>query len=471
MFVGRKRELEKLNKMYHSSQFEFAVLYGRRRVGKTTLIREFIKEKPAVYYMAVEGTKSENLAGLSKALLERTQLTAATPEFRDFEALLDYIDSLAKSGERLLIAIDEYPYLAASYPAISSMMQSHIDRCWKDSRLFLILCGSSMNFMEEQVLGYKSPLYGRRSAQFKIHPFTFWETREMLGNYSPGQQAIFYGVTGGIPEYLSRIDMNLGVDENVIQLFFEESGRLFEEPVNLMKQELKEPMTYHSIIAAIASGASRLNEIATKTGLETSGCSNQLSSLISLGMVKKETPVTEPETGRKTLYQLSDSMFLFWYRFVRPNVSSIIRGVGEQVYDSIVKPQMNDFMGSVFEEICKQYLYLPEVYKDLPFPLGNAGRWWGNNRKKKRQEEIDIMSVSEDKALFAECKWRNEKVDAEVIHTLIERGELFQYPEKHYFIFSKSGFKENVAEYAARNSNVHLIDFHHMTQGISNERK
>ena len=178
----------------------------------------------------------------------------------------------------------------------------------------------------------------------------------MLGNYSPGQQAIFYGVTGGIPEYLSRIDMNLGVDENVIQLFFEESGRLFEEPVNLMKQELKEPMTYPSIIAAIASGARRLNEIATKTGLETSGGSNQLSSLISLGMVKKEMPVTEPETGRKTLYQLSDSMFLFWYRFVRPNVSSIIRGVGEQVYDSIVKPQMNDFMGSVFEEICKQYL-------------------------------------------------------------------------------------------------------------------
>lgn len=471
MFVGRKRELEKLNKMYHSSQFEFAVLYGRRRVGKTTLIREFIKEKTAVYYMAVEGTKRENLAGLSKALLERTQLTAATPVFRDFEALLDYIDSLAKSGERLLIAIDEYPYLAASYPAISSMLQSHIDRCWKDSRLFLILCGSSMSFMEEQVLGYKSPLYGRRSAQFKIHPFTFWEAGEMLGNYSSGQQAVFYGVTGGIPEYLSRIDMNLGVDENVIQLFFEESGRLFEEPVNLMKQELKEPMTYHSIIAAIASGASRLNEIATKTGLETSGCSNQLSSLISLGMVKKETPVTEPETGRKTLYQLSDSMFLFWYRFVRPNVSSIIRGVGEQVYDSIVKPQMNDFMGSVFEEICKQYLYLPEVYKDLPFPLGNAGRWWGNNRKKKRQEEIDIMSVSEDKALFAECKWRNEKVDAEVIHTLIERGELFQYPEKHYYIFSKSGFKENAVEYATQNSKVHLIDFRHMTQGLSNERE
>lgn len=462
MFVGRKRELEKLNKMYGSSQFEFAVLYGRRRVGKTTLIREFIEGKPAVYYMAVEGTKRENLAGMSRALLERSRLSAATPEFRDFEALLDHIDALARSGERLIIAIDEYPYLAASYPAISSMLQSHIDQCWKDNRLFLILCGSSMSFMEEQVLGYKSPLYGRRSAQFKIHPFTFWEARKMLENYSPEQQAILYGVTGGIPEYLSRVDTNLGVDENVIQLFFEESGRLFEEPGNLMKQELKEPMTYHSIIAAIAGGASRLNEIATKTGLESSGCSNQLSSLISLGIVKKETPITEPETGRKTLYRLSDSMFLFWYRFVRPNVSSIIRGVGERVYDALVKPQMSDFMGNVFEEICKQYLFLPEIYKELPFPLGDVGRWWGNNRKKKRQEEIDIMSVVEDKALFAECKWRNEKVDVEVINTLIERGELFHYLEKHYFVFSKSGFMENALEYARQNSKVHLVDFNHM---------
>ncbi|MBQ1993563.1 MAG: ATP-binding protein [Lachnospiraceae bacterium] len=462
MFVGRERELKKLNLMYQSNQFEFAVLYGRRRVGKTTLIREFMKEKPGVYYISVEGTKRENISGLSKALLSNGDLKHGIAEFHDFEALLSYIDSIALSGERMVIAIDEYPYLAVSYPAISSLIQSHIDRCWKDSRLFLILCGSSMSFMEEQVLGYKSPLYGRRTAQFKIHPFTFFEARRMLANFEPEQQAVLYGVTGGIPEYLSRINQQLDMDENIVQLFFDESGRLFEEPINLMKQELREPMTYHSIISAIASGASKLNEIATKTGLETSGCSNQLSSLIALEIVCRETPITEPDTSRKTLYKLTDSMYLFWYRFVRPNSSSIIRGVGQQIYDTVVRPQLSDFMGAVFEEICKQYLFLPQVYSKLPFPIGEIGRWWGNNPKLRCQEEIDIMSVMGKKALFCECKWRNDKVELSVVDKLIERGELFSYHDKYYCIFSKSGFSNEALSATEDDDNLALIDFDSM---------
>lgn len=464
MFVGRERELKKLNDMYQSNQFEFAVLYGRRRVGKTTLIREFMKDKQGVYYMSVEGTKKENLNGMSKALLLKGGLQKSTAEFRDYEDLLDYIDSIALSAQKVIIAIDEYPYLAASYPSISSMLQSHIDGCWKNSRIFLILCGSSMSFMEEQVLGYKSPLYGRRTAQFKIHPFTFFESRQMLMNFSPEDQAILYGVTGGIPEYLSRINEKYSVDENMIQLFFEESGRLFEEPVNLMKQEMREPMTYHSIISAIASGASKLNEIATKTGLETSGCSNQLTSLIALGIVKREVPVTEPVTSRKTLYCLQDSMFLFWYRFVRPNISSISRGVGEQVYYTLVLPQLNDFMGHVFEEICRQYLYLPDVYSGLPFSVGEVGRWWGNNSQKKRQEEIDLMSVLDKKALFGECKWKKEKTGLEILKTLQERGELFTYPEKYYYLFSKSSFDDEIISAARQYRNVTLISFEEMCQ-------
>lgn len=458
MFVGRKRELEKLDYLYNSSQFEFAVFYGRRRVGKTTLINEFIKDKNAVYYMAVEGTRKENLSGLSKALLA-AEGTMDGPEFSDYANLLNYIDGLCKCQERLIIAIDEFPYLAASYPAISSMLQSHIDQCWKNSRLFLILCGSSMSFMEEQVLGYKSPLYGRRTAQFKLHPFTFFETRRMIVGFSDEDQAVLYGVTGGIPEYISRIDSSKSLDDNIVDLFFDESGRLFEEPVNLLKQELREPASYHSIISAIAGGASRMNDISTKTGLETSRCSNQIMSLISLGIVRKETPITEGDSSRKTLYQLEDSMFLFWYRFVRPNISSITRGVGGTVYSSLVKPQINSFMGKIFENICQQYLFHPQIYETLPFPVGNTGRWWGGNAIKKRQEEIDIMAVQEPCALFCECKWKNTVVDMETMHTLLERGGLFGYPEKYYFIFSKSGFDSTVNDYAKKHKEVSLITY------------
>ena len=323
-----------------------------------------------------------------------------------------------------------------------------------------------MSFMEEQVLGYKSPLYGRRTAQFKIRPFTFWEAGEMLKDYSAQDRALLYGVTGGIPEYLSRIDGTKDVHENIIRLFFDESGRLFEEPINLMKQELREPMTYHSIISAIASGASRLNEIATKTGLESGGCSNQLSSLIALQIVKKEVPMTQNANSRSTLYSLEDSMYLFWYRFVRPNSSSIMCGVGRQIYETVVMPQNDDFMGRIFETICRQYLFLPEIYGKLPFPIGQIGRWWGNNARARRQEEIDLMAISGETVLFGECKWRNEKIGRQVVERLLERGELFQYPEKYYYIFSKTGFKEVTTQYCSEKERVYLISFEEMCRNI-----
>ena len=359
----------------------------------------------------------------------------------------------------MIIAIDEFPYLAASYPAISSMLQSHIDLHWKNSRLFLILCGSSMSFMEEQVLGYKSPLYGRRTAQFKLHPFTFYEARKMLTGFSPEEQAVLYGVTGGIPEYLSRISQTRTMDENILELFFDESGRLFEEPVNLLKQELREPASYHSIISAIAGGASRINEIATKTGMETSGCSNQIASLTALGIIRRETPITEGASSRKTIYRLEDSMFLFWYRFVRPNMSGIIQNAGETIYEHMVKPNMSDYMGRVFEDMCRQYLYHPQVYATLPFLPGNIGRWWGTDPVKKRQEEIDLMAIQDNQALLGECKWRNAPVNREILEQLLDRGCLFHYNKISYFLFSKTGFTEDVLKYKETDPSLYLVSF------------
>ena len=458
MFVGREQELRKLNALYQSDHFEFAVFYGRRRVGKTTLIKEFIKDKKALYYMASEGTHTENLAGLSSAVMS----FHGGVSFSSFEDLLIHIDQHC-SNERQILVIDEYPYLAASYPAISSLLQRHIDNVWQHSRLFLILCGSSMSFMEHQVLGYKSPLYGRRTAQFKLYPFTYFDARQMLTTFHEEEQAILYGITGGIPEYLSRISHTKSLDDNIIDLFFDESGRLFEEPSNLLKQELKEPASYHSIISAIASGHSRINEIATKTGLETSGCSNQLTTLISLGIVKKEVPITEKENSRRTLYSLCDTMFLFWYRFVRPNLSAISRGAGIAVYENAVKPQLTDFMGRIFEDICVQYLFLPDIYENLPFFIGTIGKWWGTNPHTKSQEELDLMAVFEENALLGECKWKNTPVDKPIVQKLLERGNLFPYRKKWYYIFSKTGFTDAALAYG-KDNNVKMIAFEEMNE-------
>lgn len=461
MFTGRTKELKKLNTMYQSDSFQFAVIYGRRRVGKTTLITEFMKDKHGISYISIEGTMKENLTGLSHAVMQRSD-RKSDAVFPDFETLLKDIDKTCRN-ERIILAIDEYPYLAASYPAISSLLQRYIDTSWKSSKLFLILCGSSMSFMENQVLGYKSPLYGRRSAQFKVKPFTFFEAREMLKRFSPEEQAILYGVTGGIPEYLSRINGSLSLDENLKELFFDDSGMFFEEPVNLLKQEMRDPASYHSIISAIAGGASRLNEIATKTGLETGACSNLLSSLIQIGIVEKERPVTEKENSRKTIYLLKDTMFLFWYRFVRPNITAIAMGTGEFVYENITKPNLSDFMGRIFEEMSKQYLYLPEIYQSLPFMFGKIGRWWGSNPEEKREEEIDIVALGNNQMLLGECKWKNSTVDTKVLRTLLNRGNLLQDSEKYYYVFSKSGF-DNGAKSFAKKYAFKLISFEEMIE-------
>ena len=461
MFVGRERELQKLESMYESDQFEFAVFYGRRRVGKTTLINEFCKNKKTIFFVASEAASQENLVLFSKAVFQATMPGLTSPSFRSYDELFSYIDNIC-SQERIILAIDEFPYLAASYKAVSSLLQAHIDQKWKNSRLFLILCGSSMSFMEHQVLGYKSPLYGRRTAQFKIHPFTFFESRRLLEGFSKEEQAIIYGITGGIPEYLSRIRPSISLDENIIDLFFTESGRLYEEPSNLLKQELRDPSTYNSVIGAIASGASRLNDIAVKTGIETGAASNLLVSLIELGIVRKEIPVTEKAGSRKTIYLLQDQMFRFWYRFVAPNISGIVRGIGAEIYEKQIRPQLSHFMRFVFEEICQQYLYLPQNLSSAPFLYSKCGRWWGNNPVEKRQEEIDIVVLDESHILLGECKWQNAPVGVDVLRDLILQGNLFYIQEKWFYVFAKTTFTKDCINYAEKSKNIRLITFDEM---------
>jgi AAA+ ATPase superfamily predicted ATPase len=236
------------------------------------------------------------------------------------------------------------------------------------------------------------------------------------------------------------------------------SGRLYEEPANLIKQELRDPSTYNGIIEAIAGGASRLNEIATKCGIESNKCAKYLNSLIILGLVKKEIPVTETKS-KKSIYLLDDQMFRFWYRFVFPNMSVITAGLGENVYDHDVDPHLNAYMGLAFEEICKQYL-LTEAKRDIsPFFMRKIGRWWGNNPKRKRQEEIDILAFYGDSALFGECKWTNALVDIDTLMNLRERSGLFHYKDTWFYLFSKAGFTNRLIHEAKNHENVRLVRF------------
>ncbi|MCL2805916.1 MAG: ATP-binding protein [Treponema sp.] len=434
IFYGRNTELSKLDEMYRGKRFEFAVIYGRRRVGKTSLIREFIKEKKSVFFAANESTAMDNLKSLSKCIGGKS----SSPVFSDFDSALSAIFDTAKK-ERVVFVIDEYPYLAESYRGISSILQILIDHNKDKSKLMLILCGSSMSFMENQVLGYKSPLYGRRTAQFKILPFTFFESLPFLTNFKATDKALIYGITGGIPEYLNKINVKKDVRQNIIDLFLTPSGHFFEEPSNLIKQELREPSTYNVIIEAIAFGATRLNEIASKTGMESNKCAKYLKSLITLSLIKKEYPFGE-KISKKSIYKLDDYMFRFWYRFVFPNISAITAGLGAAVYDNEVDDQLSSYMGFIFEDICIQWLFEQARRNMLPFFIGDISRWWGTNHTTHSQEEIDFMTIRNDKAIFSECKWKNTAVGIDVLNELKRKSALFNCKKKYLYIFAKNKF-------------------------------
>lgn len=457
MFIGRGRELSALERLYKSDKFEFAVIYGRRRVGKTALINKFIDDKNAIYFMGVESNAKQNLENFSKSIMEYVSGTEIDSIFSSFQSALEYVFRLAEK-ERIILAIDEYPYVARSSKSLASTLQLLIDKYKDKSKLMLILCGSSMSYMEDHVLAYKAPLYGRRTAQMKLVPFDFEETCRYFKNFSDEDKALIYGVVGGTPQYLLQIDDNLSVEENIKNTFLNPVSFLYEEPINLLKQEVREPAIYTAVIAAVATGASRMSEISGKVGEDTNVCSMYLKNLINLGIVQKETPYGE-KASRKSVYSIEDNMFRFWYRFVFENNSIIARGAADLVYKRI-EPQLSDYMGKVFEEICRQYLWKQLLSGNCPVEFASLGRWWGNNPKEKRQEEIDIMGEQDkNTALFAECKWTNEKDDLGILETLVKRSELFHYKTKHYYLFSKSGFTKGCEDKAKEMGNVTLVEY------------
>ncbi len=448
MFYCREKELFELNKRYTNGKFECVVVYGRRRVGKTALLGEFCKDKPTVFFSALNATAGENLVALSKAIYEKDHPDATTaPVYNSFDDAFAEITRMAKD-ERLVFVIDEYPYLAKADKSISSRLQHIIDRVWQDSQVYLILCGSSMSFMEYQVLGYESPLYGRRTAQFKIQALTYRETTVFNQSLTNEENALVYGITGGVPHYINKLNVDGDVDGALLNNLFNNSSYLFEEPENLLKQELREPAIYNSIISAIAGGASHANEISTKVGIESAVCAKYLKILLDLSILKKETPITE-KTGKKTIYNIGDNFFRFWYRFVPQNTSAISAGRMPKIYEQSVKKYIPEYMGLVFEQMCRDYLLRYD--EKLPIMLSEVGQWWGTDPKARKEVQIDIVGAPADgdEYIIGSCKYKNEQIGIDELERLKYYASVFGKGSKYrYYIFSKGGFTKGLEERA-----------------------
>ena len=285
---------------------------------------------------------------------------------------------------------------------------------------------------------------------------TYLESAPFYPSLNYEDQALVYGITGGIPHYINQLKVRSTVDRALLDNLFDSSSYLFEEPENLLKQELREPAVYNSIIRAIAEGASRMNDISTKTGIETGPCAKYVKTLIDLGIIKKETPITE-KPGKKTIYFLTDNFFRFWYRFVPQNIAAIHSERIEKVYPYAVKQYLSDYMGLIFEKMCQEYLLY--YADDLPVNLSGIGQWWGTDSRRKKQIQIDLVGtpVEGKEYLIGSCKFRNEKIGMDELELLREYAKVFGKGERYYYyIFSKGGFTQSLME-AANRGDVSLI--------------
>ena len=452
MFIGRERELASLKEFYDKDGIGMTVIYGRRRIGKSTLITEFAKDKKTIFYTATKVGKNRNLELFSKQVVDMLMPGVEDISFNTTEAVFDFIDKNI-GDEKVVLVIDELPYWAERDDALLSILQKYIDTVWNDKNLKIILCGSALSFMEKKVLSEKSPLFGRRDSQIKLEAFNYLDAAKFVSDYSYEDKAICYGITGGVAKYLSMIDPEKSIDENIVRLFFRTDGYMYDETRNLLTQEFSDISIVNNIVEQIASGENTLNIIAGKIGEKEQTVLYSLDKLINVGLVEKKKCITDEKNKKKTQYILKDYMFKFWYEFIPKATSVIEMGQGEVYYQKVVKPVLHSFMGSVFEEMCRYYTLKQGITGQYGCFVTMVGTWWGlenikdeNGDIRTQSADIDVVALSETdkKAVIGECKFKNEKIDKDIYETLLRRGKLIsaKYKVSKYIFFSLSGYTD-----------------------------
>ena len=464
-FIGRQTELAKLESEY-SRDSSFVVIYGRRRVGKTTLIKEFLKEKTAFYFLATEELEIQSMKRLAGVVARTTKNSflqkASFTDWLDlFQIITDY-----KPNEKKVLVIDEFPYLVKTNPAFPSILQNAWDEILKDSNVMLILSGSLIGMMQKHALSYDSPLYGRRTAQMRLAPLSFTDIYEVQ-NLSFDKAVEQYAVTGGVPKYLEFFEENREFEEQLKDTVLSKNGFLYEEPNFLLKSESMTAMNYFSIIKAIADGNHKLGKIAGVLGQETSALTPYLTTLVDLGFIEKRTPITEknPEKSRKGLYFISDNFIRFWFHYVYPYKGELELDNMQIVLDEMNKDFLEKFAAFVYEDICKDIFENLCKKGEISFIPSRIGSYWLNDFN--GDTEIDVMAVDhQNKRIFAgECKYHAKPVDVPVYFTLKEKvtnankiRKAFPGYDVVYGVFSKSGFTQRMLDVAGENSNLFLIN-------------
>jgi AAA+ ATPase superfamily predicted ATPase len=459
-FINRSKELDFLEKQYREQNSSLVVIYGRRRIGKTALIKKFIQHKPAIYFLASEEAENQNIEYFKKAvgnflknsLIERLSGVG-------WDDIFDVIVN-SKIDKKVVIVFDEFQNLCKTNPAFASVVQRIWDEKLKNHSFMLILSGSLVGMMQEHALSYSSPLYGRRTGQIKLKQFSFKDAKEFFPEVSDDQFIWIYSIVGGVPKYLEMFkfegDIYKAIEENILS----RQSFLYEEPVFLLEKEVHEVGSYFSIIKSIALGNHKLSQIAQSLSVAQTKLTKYLNTLMDLDIVRREVPITEeyPEKSKRGLYFINDNFIDFWFKFVYPYREQLELDNTKYVVENIKSKIVTNHISFVYEEICRQILMDLIKTKEIDIKLDRVGKWWDS------KSEIDIVGIGKNTGhvVFGECKYSQSVVDIDVFFNLKKKAEnvkVFPDQKELYILFSRMGFSERLLEFAKETKNLILIKF------------
>ena len=455
-FINRVKELEFLNKKFNSKQAELIILYGRRRIGKTELVLKFCENKEHMYFMGRLESKEDTLKRFNNLLIEKfNDKKLLNSPLHNWDSIFDYINE--KSKKRIVLVIDEFPFIADRSPEIISIIQDNWDSKLKDSNIMMILLGSSISMMEKYALDYKSPLYGRRTGQWKIDKMSINHLKDFFPNYNMEDILKIYSCLDSIPGYLTKFSHDKSPYDNIEEKMFTKGEFLYEEIEVLLREEFRDPSNYMSILSSVAGGLTTFNDIYNRTNLDKSLLSKYLNVLENLGIVEKIVPITESYKSKLkakgALYSLKDNFFNFWFRFVYLNKQELEKGNSKLILNNI-KNEIEGYVSRKFEDFAIELLSIADIKE-----FNKIGKWWD------KEKEIDIVALNDSKKeiIFGECKWQNNVETMKLLNELKENANRIKWNlnkrKEVYMLFAKS-FNKKVKEFEG--NEVYCFDLEDM---------
>jgi AAA+ ATPase superfamily predicted ATPase len=467
MFIGRHTELAALRSEFSAARASLAIVYGRRRIGKSTLIREAAHGRPHVFYQATRVTSSLNLEAFKAEIARTLEADGLLEGIADWTGVLHYLARVAERRRGLIILLDEFPYLVDTDPALPSIIQKFWDSgAAASGHLKLLLCGSLIAQMEE-LLRERNPLYGRKTLALDLGPLPLREAARFVPRYTAEDKLVTYAIFGGMPFYLQMLDPNASLRTNVVRLLLTPTSQLADEPAAILQSELREVSRYASVLAAIADGCTKPVDIVGR--VKEIGDSKTLwpylDKLARMRLVCAVSSMGAGPRDRDRRYFLADPLLAFWHRFVRPNLSSVAQGFGEQVWKLQIDPHVDHFMGTAFEDLCRDHAQ-QHSQERLPAPAQEIGRIW------EADYDIDVAGkLLDGSMLYGECKWWKDQVGENVLNVLIERSSAAIYGQgkdkRQFVLYSKKGFTSALRKRAAATPNLIL----HTPRTMLHERR